>query len=1083
MEKVTQIARRFGCAVILGFTTLIGSFPGVLCAQTTGHAATVDSRILDDYAAGQDEFAVIVHLWAPPEATAELSPDSNQGDRVRVEVNRSLGLTVTTRLRSSLGPTDLRRVRPFLLQPGFSAVVSRQGLRRVLGDRAVRLVEVDRSSRVHTLEGLAMIGGDQLQLQGYSGEGTAVAIIDTGIDYFHPALGGSSIPNVKVVRGLDTADDDDDPMDCGAHGTAVASVAAGSSYQWNPQRRFAGGVAPQAKILAYKASPDDDCGMIPQSAVIRAMEDALLHRSGDDYTLAAINLSFGSGAFEGPCDNLSVSYSNAVSAAMQAGVAVVASAGNDGLATAVASPACVGSVISVGSVWDSDSGSVPFSFCLDPECTITCNDSFVPAGTIACYSNAGSTLDVLAPSEYLKAARANGKTIDFGGTSGAAAYVTGSLALLRQIDPAISPAAAGRLLQLTGRSTLDQRSGMVRPTIDLIRMIESASQIHSPEGHSIPIPRSPGMAAVSTIDVADNSPVGSIRVLLHVDHSDPEALLIVIRAPDGTEARLHDHTAGSIVESGSTITNQGVWGLYPDELQPADSLAVFSGISSAGTWSLRVIDESGGGQESSGGTLVGWALAIAPVQPPAHGDLASLTIPVVANGPGALGTDWASDVRIFNHSGSSSATGRLYLLPASSDGDWTYRQTDVVIPRNSVLDLAAVLANRFAAYDIRGSLRLESTQHDLTMTSRTFTADDDRGTYGQFIGVVEPELTLGDGSQPVALLQLTENEDHRTNLGFTEVEGKPVVLRVTGRDGRTGAGVGQPMLIALEPFGNVQKRLGEGRGDNQFVVVETVEGDGRASVYASVVDNRTGDAIFVPPVRPTAPGDVLVVPVVARQEGRSDTQWRTDVRIANFAPVPATLDLTFRPREASGGSPATVQSTVPPGTVFAIDDVVGTLFGLSETVGSLTISQPETAAAIAATSRTYNRAAHGTFGQFVGAVTSGVGPSARLTHLGSSPQMRTNIGLCEVSGGTVQVSATLRDAIGREIGDQLVLTAEPYQLVQVDDVFTAAGAEPTPVATVELHTVLGDGDWVAYASVVDATTGDAIYVPAVHVDD
>ena len=1072
------MVRRHGCTVFLAVATLIGSSAVPLCAQTDPYAAKVTADVLDDFATGEESFAVIVHLWASPQGLAELSPRSYVGDRARTETNRPLAVEVTDRLRSSLVPSDIERVRPFQLQPGFSAVVTRQGLVTLQEDEAVRLIEEDRTIRLHTLEGLEMIGSDQLQLLGYSGAGTAVAIIDTGIDYFHPTLGGSMIPNAKIVRGLDTADNDDDPMDCGAHGTAVASVAAGTSYQWNPQRRFAGGVAPQAKILAYKASPDDDCGMVSQSAVILAMEDALLHRTGADYQLAAINLSFGSGAFEGPCDSLISSYSNAVSAAEQAGVAVVASAGNDGFATAMAAPACISAVISVGSVWDTDSGAVPFSFCLDPECTVTCNDSFVPAGSVTCYSNAGSTLDVFAPSEYLKAARASGKTIDFGGTSGAAAYVTGSLASLRQVDPDISPGAAGRLLQLTGVPTLDRRSGIVRPLIDLPTMLEEAARIHSPEDSAIPIPRTPGMVALSTIDIPDAGPVGSIRVLLQIDHPDPETLVATMRSPDGTEARLHDHTPGSIASSGSTVINQGVWGLYPDELQPADSLAVFAGLPTAGTWSLEVRDDSGGGQESTGGTLVGWALAIQPAEAPANSNLESLTLPVVANGSGAFGTHWVSDLRIFNPSEDSPALGRLYLLPASGDGGWAYRQTDVIILQNSVLDLPAVLATRFAAFDVRGSLRLESVSEGLVMTSRTFTDGGGNGTYGQFIGASEPDLTLGVNSEAVALLQLAENEDYRTNLGFTEVDGETVALRVTRRDGRTGAVVGQPMLITLQPFENVQKRLGEGTGDNQFAVIEAVDGFGRASVYASVVDNRTGDAIFVAPARAAAPGAVLVVPVVARQEGRSDTQWRTDIRIANLGASTATLNLVFTPRRGSGEVSTTVQSTVLPGTVLAIDDVVGTLFGLSEAVGSLTISAPGAGEAIAATSRTYNRMPLGSFGQFVGAVTSGVGPLAHLTHLGSSPSMRTNVGLCEVSGGTVEVKAILRDAVGRQIGDPLALTVEPYQLTQVDDIFNATGAEPTSTASVELRTISGSGDWVAYASVVDATTGDAIFVPA-----
>ena len=72
------------------------------------------------------------------------------------------------------------------------------------------------------------------------GTGTAIGIIDTGIDYTHPDLGGAKFPNAKVVGGYDFADDDDDPMDVQGHGTHVAGIAAADGKVQ--------GVAPKAKL-------------------------------------------------------------------------------------------------------------------------------------------------------------------------------------------------------------------------------------------------------------------------------------------------------------------------------------------------------------------------------------------------------------------------------------------------------------------------------------------------------------------------------------------------------------------------------------------------------------------------------------------------------------------------------------------------------------------------------------------------------------------------------------------------------------------------------------------------------------------
>src|SRR3712207_857824 len=61
---------------------------------------------------------------------------------------------------------------------------------------------------------------------GVTGAGTTIAVIDTGIDYTLPSLGGGLGPTKKVMGGYDFVDDDADPMDTDGHGTAVAAAAA-----------------------------------------------------------------------------------------------------------------------------------------------------------------------------------------------------------------------------------------------------------------------------------------------------------------------------------------------------------------------------------------------------------------------------------------------------------------------------------------------------------------------------------------------------------------------------------------------------------------------------------------------------------------------------------------------------------------------------------------------------------------------------------------------------------------------------------------------------------------------------------------
>jgi subtilisin family serine protease len=94
---------------------------------------------------------------------------------------------------------------------------------------------------IHAYAAQVLIRSDQANAAGFTGAGQAVAVIDTGVDYTIPSMGGGSFPNSKVVGGTDIKDPDNDPMDCEGHGTEVAGIAAGP-----------GGVAPGAKIVAIK---------------------------------------------------------------------------------------------------------------------------------------------------------------------------------------------------------------------------------------------------------------------------------------------------------------------------------------------------------------------------------------------------------------------------------------------------------------------------------------------------------------------------------------------------------------------------------------------------------------------------------------------------------------------------------------------------------------------------------------------------------------------------------------------------------------------------------------------------------------
>ncbi|RPA88269.1 subtilisin-like protein [Ascobolus immersus RN42] len=99
-------------------------------------------------------------------------------------------------------------------------------------------------------------GVKDLHALGITGKGILVAVVDSGIDYMHPDLGGGIGPDKKVIGGWDFVGDewdgtnefkaDSDPMDTNGHGTHVAGIIAATGTS------IVQGVAPDAKLLAYK---------------------------------------------------------------------------------------------------------------------------------------------------------------------------------------------------------------------------------------------------------------------------------------------------------------------------------------------------------------------------------------------------------------------------------------------------------------------------------------------------------------------------------------------------------------------------------------------------------------------------------------------------------------------------------------------------------------------------------------------------------------------------------------------------------------------------------------------------------------
>lgn len=150
------------------------------------------------------------------------------------------------------------------------------------------------------------IGTDIPRMDGIDGDGIRIAVIDTGVDFNHPDLFGWG-PEGKVVGGYNFIDEGQPPMDNNGHGTMVAGVIASDGQ--------AVGIAPKAKILAYKVSENGEG--VSSDLIVRAIEKAV----EDDVDI--INISLG-------VNKTNAKIERAINLALEKEIFVVTAAGNDG---------------------------------------------------------------------------------------------------------------------------------------------------------------------------------------------------------------------------------------------------------------------------------------------------------------------------------------------------------------------------------------------------------------------------------------------------------------------------------------------------------------------------------------------------------------------------------------------------------------------------------------------------------------------------------------------------------------------------------------------------------------------------------
>jgi hypothetical protein len=245
----------------------------------------------------------------------------------------------------------------------------------------------------------------------------------------------------------------------------------------------------------------------------------------------------------------------------------------------------------------------------------------------------------------------------------------------------------------------------------------------------------------------------------------------------------------------------------------------------------------------------------------------------------------------------------------------------------------------------------------------------------------------------------------------------------------------------------------------------------------------TGDGMdLAASVVVTAAGPVeswsAVVPAVAHTPGGFGSVWRTDLAAVNESSALAGVTLTFIPTE---GESVTRNATLPPGGTREWSDVLVSLFGVPGDAAVSGVVQMSADRVLFVSSKTYNQADNATYGGHLPAITAAesvrTGTRAVLAQLARTPLFRTNVALTNLGETAAGMTIRLYGSNAEPLGVPIPVDVPARALVQVVDVFAAAGAGDRDLAyaTVEATTP-GAMVWT-YASVVDNRTGDPTFIP------
>jgi subtilisin len=366
-----------------------------------------------------------------------------------------------------------RLVRKFKFVPQLVIEANPSQIVALSMNPRVRSIHEDKLVGLDLALSVPYIGANHAWLEGYTGAGQVVAVLDSGIDSDHEFLNGKVLSEAcysnagglgegttLCPNGLPVQIGSGAAINCSIaipgceHGTHVAGIAVGSGVTFS-------GVAPGADLIAiqvFTEFEDPICFMYGQpntpcimtylySDLISGLER--VYELRETFEIAAVNLSLGGGYYDIECfeDPL-----NAIIDTLRSvEIATIVASGNSGFTDAIGTPACVPAAISVASI-----------------------DLF---DQVSIFSSVASFLDFYAPGDGIYSSLPNDAYGYREGTSMAAPHVAGAWAVIKSKIPHARVDFIHQVLAETSPLVDDLRPGGSVTGIPRIQLDEAIDRI------------------------------------------------------------------------------------------------------------------------------------------------------------------------------------------------------------------------------------------------------------------------------------------------------------------------------------------------------------------------------------------------------------------------------------------------------------------------------------------------------------------------------------------------------------------------------------------------------------------------------